>query len=70
MIQMRWIVVTAGSGRGLLGGSNGQMHETVLQFRESRKYNCPEGSFEDFNGVEWNDVTPPDKWLYGGDSQP
>jgi hypothetical protein len=59
MIEMRWIVVPAGSGRGLIGGSDGQMHESVLQYR----YRVPAYTQSidaypprDWEWSEWQDV--------------
>lgn len=55
MIEMRWIVVPAGSGRGLLGGAAGQMHEMVLQYRWNKALEgINTGSWS-----EWRDVAPP-----------
>lgn len=51
-IEMRWIIVPAGSGRGLLDGA--QTHETVLQFRTRT-----EGQYFEEKWSEWKDVTPP-----------
>ena len=67
MIQMRWIQVPAGSGRGLFYGADGQVGENVLQFRESIGYNLDNTHYEDFNGVEWQDVKIGGSY---GDKQP
>lgn len=59
MIQMRWAIAPAGSGRGLLGGSGGQMFETVLQFRY--RSNMAEEDLQAPIWSEWKDAAAPGK---------
>ena len=67
MIQMRWITVPSGSGRGLLGRDDNEVFENVLQYREARKYTLGDAKVETFEGVDWIDVPIPGKvWPSGG----
>lgn len=64
MIQLRWIQGPPGQGRGLLGGSEGQMYENILQYR----YIVGMEAVEAFQTMprnpiwsEWTDAFPPGK---------
>jgi hypothetical protein len=68
MIEMRWIFAPAGSGRGLLGGSDGQMYESVLQYRSviDVPENIVSPTVDAYIGIryvkgwsEWKDVPTP-----------
>lgn len=61
MIEMRWITVPAGSGRGMLYRNGEEIGENVLQYRESRRYHMGEVTHDTFQGVEWIDVPIPGK---------
>jgi len=72
MIEMRWIIVSAGSGRGLIGGSDSQMYESVLQFRHHQGtvfHTDEKGTVTGMSSTwsDWKDAAPPGKlWPSGG----
>lgn len=67
MIEMRWISVAGGSGRGLFYGRDGQSGELVLQYRNGDYFYADDfrqkGAKPIWQGTEWRDVpfAAPDK---------
>lgn len=59
-IEMRWIFVRPGSGRGIFGGHDGQQYETVLQYRyRTYQESCVPGLGGYGEWSEWKDVQHP-----------
>lgn len=66
MIELRWIFVQIGSGRGIVSGSNGQMCEMVLQYRQQT--NVSELGLQEPIWSAWTDAAIPSPFTTGEQS--